>query len=108
MYPKKMLLQQQIPQLPKQRKDAIYRAENIAYIMKSRLAMYGRLLIVAFYSQESAANGFSLPSVVLFQTKKEYVTLVNTPDGQKWKTCRLPHALGFDYYSKKHTFDLKA
>ena len=106
MYPKQQLLQQSLPQLPERRTDAIYRAKDIAYIAKSRLAMSGRLLIVAFYSRESAANGFSMPSVVLYQTKKEYLTLVNTPDGQKWKECRTPHALGFDYYNKKQVIGL--
>lgn len=56
MYPKQQLLQQAIPKLPAQRKDAIYRAKNVSFIAKSRIAMSGRLLIVAFYSQESAAN----------------------------------------------------
>jgi hypothetical protein len=106
MYTKQQLTQQKLPKLPARRTDAIYRARGVAYIAKSRLAMSGRLLIVSFYSRESAANGFSLPSVILFQTKTEFVALQHGPDGQKWKGCRLLHALRLDRCGEKQVICL--
>ena len=100
MYTKQQLLQQKIPALPVSRTDAIYRADAISYLIKSKLALNGKLLIVAFYNREAVSNGFLLPAGVLYITKNEYVTLKNADGKQIWKNSRINHALDFEHRNK--------
>lgn len=87
------LLALSIPPLPKSRKDAIYRAQSVQYIMRSGFSPDMRILIVAFYSPQSAANGFSMPCAVLYQSKEDYTTQVIVDGACKWRDSKLFCAL---------------
>lgn len=87
------LLALQVPTLPKSRKDAIFRVQSVQYIVRSRVSSDGKLLIVAFYNRESAANGFSLPSAVLYQGKEQYITHVMADGTPTWRESKIFCAL---------------
>lgn len=93
MYSKKELLALALPQLPKNRSSAVFRAKSIDYIVRSKLAMRGKLLIVAIFDREAVQNGFSLPVAVVFHTKSEYITLLRKDGERVWKNSRIRHAL---------------
>jgi len=97
---KKVLLKLELPRLPQKRTDAVYRTDTISYLVKSKLALNGKLLIVAFYNREAVSNGFSLPTGILYITKNEYVTLKNVDGRQIWKNSRINYALDLEHRNK--------
>ena len=100
MFDKKFLLALKLTDLPKNRSDAIYRTGTVAYLLKSKIVMNGKLLIVTFYRREAAANGFSLPTAVLYITKDRYITLKNADGKQIWRNSRIRFVLDIEGKNK--------
>lgn len=88
-----------IPALPKSRRDAVYHAESIRYIVRSGYSPDRKTLVVAFYDREAAANGFSLPVGVLYLRKDEYLTKIVVNSEMKWRECRIQWALRIGAYT---------
>lgn len=88
-----------IPALPKSRRDAVYHAESIRYIVRSGYSPDRKTLVVAFYDREAAANGFSLPVGVLYLRKDEYLTKIVVNSEMKWRECRIQWALRISAYT---------
>lgn len=88
-----------VPALPKSRRDAVYYAESIRYIVRSGYSPDRKTLIVAFYDREAAANGFSLPVAVLYLRKDEYLTKIVVNSEMKWRECRIEWVLRISAYT---------
>lgn len=93
MYDKRMLKELPVPLLPRDRSDEVFSNKDVLYIVRSALAINRNLLIAAFYDREAAGNGFSLPTAVLYITKKEYITRLNTDGVQTWSKASIRKAL---------------
>ena len=93
MLDKKLLLKLAIPKLPKNRSDAIYRADNISYLVKSKRHLNKKMLVIAFYERAAASSGYSLPTAVLYITKKEYITRIYSVGKQEWKKSRIRYLI---------------
>ncbi len=104
MLSKKELRKLPVPQLPKKRTDAVYRASGVEYIIRSGFALDGKMLIVAFYSRESAAAGFTLPTAVVYQTKDDFVTLFSKEGKRLWRKSRIMGLLNITEAKKKLVF----
>ena len=97
MYDKRMLARLPLPRLSKTRTDEVFSDEHVGYIARSALVIDRNLLMVAFFERESAANGFELPTVVLYITKKEYITRVMENGIARWSTARIRDLLFPDW-----------
>lgn len=93
MYAKNVLEKLSLPTLPARRDDAVYRVRAIDYIIRCRVDQEHNLLIVAFYDRKAAANGFKLPTAVLYQSKSEYIVRVQFQGTVQWKRSRILHVL---------------
>ncbi len=93
-----------VPQLPKKRSDAVYRAKGVEYIIRSGFALDGEMLIFAFYSRESAAAGFTLPTAVVYQTKDDFVTLFSKEGKRLWRKSRIMGQLNIREAKKELVF----
>ena len=90
---KKDLLTLPVPRLPKARGDAVYRLDTVQYILRSTLSKNEKILVIAFFDREAAANGFSNPSGVLSLGRDQYLTH-RWKDGRAyWKESRLPYSM---------------
>lgn len=87
-----------VPTLPKSRKDAIYKAQSVRYILRSACSPDRKTLIVAFYDREAAANGFPLPVAVLYLKKDAYLTKTLVEGKTIWRECRIKKILGIRDY----------
>lgn len=86
-----------VPVLPKSRRDAVYRAQSVRYLLRSGYSPDKKTLVVAFYDRASAANGFSLPTGILYLRKDEYLTKTIVNSEVKWRECRIMQALEIGY-----------
>lgn len=90
---KNELLALPVPRLPQARGDAVYRLDTVQYILRSILSKDKRMLIIAFFDREAAANGSSNPSGVLYLGRDQYLTHCWKDGREYWKESRLPRVM---------------